>query len=213
MRIANSAELSTAAVGACDVLTDDVGNSGCTKHFILRGHLQFRQSGEVRLVRRESAQARTTAVRVVPDEVLRVVGVRYADAVVGLRLHPLVPDAAPRTLDEHVVSPGASPGHRQLAARHAHRGGEVDEAARHRDVEASVMRTDEWVVTCLLSWQRGGERQGLPIDVGQSISSARAMPWPPPMQRVTMPRLKPSRRIECSKRVVSTAPVAPMAWP
>ena len=30
---------------------------------------------------------------------------------------------------------------------------------------------------------------------------------------VTTPRFSPSRRIECSRRVVSTAPLAPMAWP
>lgn len=36
------------------------------------------------------------------------------------------------------------------------------------------------------------------------------MPWSPPMHRVTMPRLRPSRRIERMRRVVSTAPVARM---
>ena len=39
------------------------------------------------------------------------------------------------------------------------------------------------------------------------------MPWPPPMQSVTMPRLSPSRFIAWSSRVVSTAPVAPIGWP
>jgi len=29
-----------------------------------------------------------------------------------------------------------------------------------------------------------------------SVSIAKAMPWPPPMQSVTRPRLRPSRRIE-----------------
>ena len=40
----------------------------------------------------------------------------------------------------------------------------------------------------------------------KDISSASAMPCPPPMHSVTMPRFSPSRRIECSRRVVSTAP-------
>ena len=39
------------------------------------------------------------------------------------------------------------------------------------------------------------------------------MPWPPPMHMVMTPRVMPSRRIECRMRVVSTAPVAPIAWP
>jgi hypothetical protein len=42
------------------------------------------------------------------------------------------------------------------------------------------------------------------------VSMASAMPWPPPMHSVTMPRLRPSRRIECISLVVSTAPVAPI---
>ena len=41
------------------------------------------------------------------------------------------------------------------------------------------------------------------------IPMARAIPWPPPMQSVTMPRLRPSRRIEWIKRVARIAPVAP----
>jgi hypothetical protein len=42
------------------------------------------------------------------------------------------------------------------------------------------------------------------------VSMASAMPWPPPMHSVTMPRLRPSRRIEWISLVVSTAPVAPI---
>ncbi len=42
-------------------------------------------------------------------------------------------------------------------------------------------------------------------------SSARAMPWPPPMHSVTMPFVSPSRFIEWRSRVVRIAPVAPMA--
>ena len=33
------------------------------------------------------------------------------------------------------------------------------------------------------------------------------------MHNVTMPRFRPSRRIEWRRRVVSTAPVAPIGWP
>ena len=39
------------------------------------------------------------------------------------------------------------------------------------------------------------------------------MPCPPPMHSVTTPRRMPSRRIAWSRRVVSTAPVAPIGWP
>ena len=42
---------------------------------------------------------------------------------------------------------------------------------------------------------------------------ASAMPWPPPMQSVTIPRLSPSRRMECISFVVKIAPVAPIGWP
>lgn len=41
-------------------------------------------------------------------------------------------------------------------------------------------------------------------------SNASAIPCPPPMHNVTMARWIPSRRMECSKRVASTAPVAPI---
>ena len=49
--------------------------------------------------------------------------------------------------------------------------------------------------------------------LAQTISSASAMPWPPPMHNVTMPRLQPSRFIEWIKRVANTAPLAPIGWP
>jgi hypothetical protein len=39
------------------------------------------------------------------------------------------------------------------------------------------------------------------------------MPCPPPMHSVTTPRFSPSRFIECSSRVVRTAPLAPIGWP
>jgi hypothetical protein len=42
----------------------------------------------------------------------------------------------------------------------------------------------------------------------QYASGATAIPSPPPMHSVTMPRRRPSRRIPCSRRVTSTAPVA-----
>ena len=47
------AELSTAAVGACDEPTDAVDNSGRTKDCMLRGPLQLRQDGQVLFIRRE----------------------------------------------------------------------------------------------------------------------------------------------------------------
>ena len=56
-QVANEAELSTAAVGACDEPTDAVGNSGRTSDLILCGHVQGWQVGEVVLVGREIAQA------------------------------------------------------------------------------------------------------------------------------------------------------------
>ena len=36
------------------------------------------------------------------------VGMRGADAVVGLQVHALVLDAAPEPFDEHVIAPGAA---------------------------------------------------------------------------------------------------------
>jgi hypothetical protein len=60
-----------------------------------------------------------------------------------------------------------------------------------------------------------GNREGLrpprlpPPD--QPIRSRQsAMPWPPPMQSATRPRRCPARRMPCSRRVVRTAPVAPI---
>ena len=55
-KIAESAELSTAAVGACDEPNDAVGNSGRTQVFILRGLLQLRRSRQVLFNRREPVQ-------------------------------------------------------------------------------------------------------------------------------------------------------------
>jgi len=46
----------------------------------------------------------------------------------------------------------------------------------------------------------------------ETISNASAMPWPPPMHKVTKPRRRPSRRIEWMRRVVRTAPVAPIGF-
>lgn len=110
MRVAKGAELSTAAVGACDEPTDAVGNSGRTGDFILRGQLPLRQVGEVPFVGRRALQAGMTAMCVVPGQVIGNVGASCADAVVGLQVHPLVLQAAPQALDEDVVSPGVSAG-------------------------------------------------------------------------------------------------------
>lgn len=46
-----------------------------------------------------------------------------------------------------------------------------------------------------------------------SFSIARAMPWPPPMHSVTMPRLASPRWMACSSLVASTAPLAPIGCP
>ena len=51
-QVANGAELSTAAVGACDEPTDAVGNSGRTINLILCCLLQARQIGMVELIGR-----------------------------------------------------------------------------------------------------------------------------------------------------------------
>src|ERR1019366_1535026 len=47
----------------------------------------------------------------------------------------------------------------------------------------------------------------------ETRSNASAIPCPPPMQSVTIPLLIPSRCIECNRRVVSTAPLAPIGCP
>lgn len=64
-RIAEGAELSTAAVGACDEPADAVGNSGRTGDFILRGLLHLRQGGHVLFVWREAFQTAMRAVHVI----------------------------------------------------------------------------------------------------------------------------------------------------
>ena len=64
-RIAEGAELSTAAVGACDEPTGAVGNSGRTQDSILRGLLQRRQRRQVFLDRCEPVQFAVRATRVV----------------------------------------------------------------------------------------------------------------------------------------------------
>ena len=55
-RFAKGAELSTAAVVACDEPTDAVGNSGRTKDFILCNLGQLGQQGFVDLLGREPIQ-------------------------------------------------------------------------------------------------------------------------------------------------------------
>ena len=63
---------------------------------------------------------------VVPAKVVCNVGVRGAQAVVGLEVRPLVLHASTQALDEHVLAPSAAPAHRQLAARATqHRVGEL----------------------------------------------------------------------------------------
>src|SRR6476646_163875 len=74
------------------------------------------------------------------------------------------------------------------------------EAARNRgmDVPKLLCAWGRALQTCLGAGVAGYE----------VISSASAMPCPPPMHRVTRPRLRPSWRIEWTRRVVRTAPVA-----
>jgi hypothetical protein len=57
-QVANSAELSTAAVGACDEPADAVGNSGRTTDFILCCLAHRWQIGKVELIRRGISKAR-----------------------------------------------------------------------------------------------------------------------------------------------------------
>ena len=94
-RFTDDAELSTAAVGACDDATDAAGNSGRTRDFILRGPLQLRRVAKVFLIGRGPLQARMRPLRVVPVDVVGNVCARRADAVVGPQVHPLVFHAAP----------------------------------------------------------------------------------------------------------------------
>ena len=75
----------TEVVGACDEPTDALGNSGRTGDFILRGHFQLRQVGEVRSTGREPLQTALRAMCAVPGEVIGDVGAGRADAVVGLQ--------------------------------------------------------------------------------------------------------------------------------
>ena len=78
-RVADSAELSTAAVGACDEPADAVGNSGRTTDVILCGHRQGGQVGEVVLIGRSVSQARMPPIGIEPSDVLGNVGARSAD--------------------------------------------------------------------------------------------------------------------------------------
>ena len=64
-RIAEGAELSTAACVACDERKAAVGNSGRTQVFILRGQLHLRQGGQVLFMRRKPLQARMWTMRVI----------------------------------------------------------------------------------------------------------------------------------------------------
>ena len=122
-RIAKGAELSTAAVVACDEPTDAVGNSGRTRDFILCNLGQLGQQVFVDLLGREPIQTRVRSLGVVPIEVLGDVGASSAHAVVGHEVHAFVLYAAPQPFDKHVVAPGTSPVHRQLDAFAQHRVG------------------------------------------------------------------------------------------
>ena len=115
-QVANDAELSTAAVGACDEPTDAVGNSGRTTDFILCCLAHRRQVGKVELIGRGVIKAQMRPIDIEAFDVLGNVGARSADAVIRLEIHALVFHTAPETLDEHVVTPRATPVHAELAA-------------------------------------------------------------------------------------------------
>ena len=119
-QVGNGAELSTAAVGACDEPTDAVGNSGRTTDFILCCLAHFWQIGKVELIGRGISKARMWPLDIETLDVLGNVGARSADAVIGLEIHALVLHAAPEPFDEHVVAPGTTPVHAELAALGQH---------------------------------------------------------------------------------------------
>ena len=75
---------------------------------------------------------------VVPTQVVSDVRSGRAHAVVGLQIHPFVFDAAPQALDKDIVTPGAAPVHRQLAAA-----GENDICEFHRRELAALIRIDD----------------------------------------------------------------------
>jgi hypothetical protein len=47
-------------------------------------------------------------------------------------------------------------------------------------------------------------------EITEAFRARVPIPCPPPMHKVTIPRFMPSRCIECRRRVVSTAPDAPI---
>ena len=65
-------------------------------------------------------------MHVVPVQIVGNVRAGRAHAVIGLQVHPFVFDAAPHTLNEHVIAPSATPVHGQLAAPAQHHFSEVD---------------------------------------------------------------------------------------
>jgi hypothetical protein len=78
-QVANEAELSTAAFGACDELADAVGNSGRTTNFILCCLAPLRQIGKVELIGSGVGKARMPPFGIEPSDVLGNVGARSAD--------------------------------------------------------------------------------------------------------------------------------------
>jgi bifunctional non-homologous end joining protein LigD len=114
---------------------------------ILRSQLQLRQARQVRLIGREPGQARMGSMLVVPGQVVGDVSTRGADAVVGLQVHPLVLDAAPQALHEHVVSPGTAAVHGQPAAAAQNDLGEFDrgELAALVSETASPLGEPGWI--------------------------------------------------------------------
>ena len=88
------------------------GQLGAHHEIILCSLWEFWQCVPVGLLRREALEARVRPLRVEPVHVLADVGPRGTDAVVGFQVHAFVLGAAPQSLDENVVPPGATAIHR-----------------------------------------------------------------------------------------------------
>jgi hypothetical protein len=90
----------------CDEPTDAVGNSGRIGIFVLGSHGQLGQQRPVSLLGRAVLDTRMRTLAVVPVDVGVQVLAGSAHRLVGLQVHPLVPDGAPQPFYEHVVAPG-----------------------------------------------------------------------------------------------------------
>ena len=125
--VADGAELSTAAVGACAAASDAVGNSGRTREFVSCRHChEGRQPRKAALLGRDGGQVGVLPAGVVPTDVLGKVGPRVVHAGVGLEAHLRVLDAAPWPLDRNTGAPRATPIPAQLTTLAQHRVGKFE---------------------------------------------------------------------------------------